>query len=352
MKKIFFSLFFPLWEVVGLFAQATVTPISVNYDLQEVTFRVAWNAATAPANRVWVWVDFCSVAGTTPGSFTPATISPVFVTNGSYDGENGRGLYIYGNPSTVTAALSNAVGQFNWCAYGSDYPPNILDYVDGTYTLRGTPPFTLKDANGNTQIVTGTTIAQSSLSITPITMTDETGCPGYFCKYVGMDLHMNVSYPCQQRTSGAQNWEAHIKDNRDNQIYRITQFSDDSWWMAEDMNYDDKIVERWDGHAVYRGQDKPDCPSGWRFPTTDEWTSRYNGWTDDWGAAIEKIRKCNDQNSRYCRWDGLVYECPNSLVYDDNRKWNWNFRCNINQPGGDCDSQGCDEGRARCRRQL
>ncbi|MDR3132950.1 MAG: hypothetical protein LBU42_02875, partial [Prevotellaceae bacterium] len=55
-------LFFLFWGAGGLFAQATVTPISVDYDKSEVKFRVAWNAATAPANRVWVWVDFCSIA--------------------------------------------------------------------------------------------------------------------------------------------------------------------------------------------------------------------------------------------------------------------------------------------------
>ncbi|MDR3133209.1 MAG: hypothetical protein LBU42_04210, partial [Prevotellaceae bacterium] len=100
MKTILF--FFALLTGCTAFAQATVTPISADYDKSQVTFRVAWNVATAANNRVWVWVDFCSVAGTTPGTFTPATISPVSVAGGSYDGENGRGFYIYGNPSTVT----------------------------------------------------------------------------------------------------------------------------------------------------------------------------------------------------------------------------------------------------------
>jgi hypothetical protein len=123
-----------------------------------------------------VWVDFCSIAGTTPGTFTPATISPVSVTNGSYDGKNGRGFYIYGNPSTVTAALSNAVGQFNWCAYGSDFPPNAVDNTSGGYDLRGTPPFVITTAAGTAEVNAYT---YSGGTITALT--DATGCPGVLC---------------------------------------------------------------------------------------------------------------------------------------------------------------------------
>jgi hypothetical protein len=123
-----------------------------------------------------VWVDFCSIAGTTPGTFTPATISPVSVTNGSYDGENGRGFYIYGNPSTVTATLSNATGKFNWCAYGSDYPPNAVDNTSGGYDFRGTPPFVITTSAGTAEVNAYT---YSGGTITALT--DATGCPGALC---------------------------------------------------------------------------------------------------------------------------------------------------------------------------
>jgi hypothetical protein len=100
--------------------------------------------------------------------------------------------------ATVTAILSNASGKFNWCAYGSDYPPNIGDYIGGTYTLRDTPPFILKDASGATQAVSGATITSSSLTISPITMTDETGCPGYFANMLvvicSWTQHINAIY--------------------------------------------------------------------------------------------------------------------------------------------------------------
>ncbi|MDR3133584.1 MAG: hypothetical protein LBU42_06125 [Prevotellaceae bacterium] len=164
-----------LWGVGGLpaaFAQATVTPVGVDYDRQEVKFRVAWNAATAANNRVWVWVDFCSVAGTTPGTFAPATITSASVTSGAPTDLNGRGFYVTANGATVTAQL-NATGQFNWCAYASDYPPNAT-IGDGTYTLKGSPPFKIT-YNGSSYIET----SDKSFTLGCIaSLTDATGCPG------------------------------------------------------------------------------------------------------------------------------------------------------------------------------
>jgi hypothetical protein len=176
MKKFLFLLFFPLWGLGSLFAQATVTPVSVDYNKQEVKFRVAWNSAVAANNRVWVWVDFCSVAGATPSTFAPATITSVFVTSGTYTGLNGRGFFVTANGATVTAKVEHATGQFNWCAYGSDYPPNAKDNDSGGYNLRGTPPFIITTTNGTAEV---TTYTYSGGTITAIT--DATGCPGVLC---------------------------------------------------------------------------------------------------------------------------------------------------------------------------
>jgi hypothetical protein len=235
MKKIFFL--FALLASIAASATVTVTPLGVNYNVKTVTFRVEY--ANAANNRAWVWIDLCPVSGVTPSTFQSAVISAVSATGGSVDAAslNGRGFYVTSNPSTVTATLSNATGNFNWCAYGSDTSPNITAN-NGTYTLRGTPPFILKDAGGATQIVQGKTIPASSLTIVPITMTDATGCPSYFCNYVGADLYFNTTYKCRQRTSGAGNWEAYIKDVRDNQIYRIVKMQTGTWWMADDLLWD------------------------------------------------------------------------------------------------------------------
>ncbi|MDR3132485.1 MAG: hypothetical protein LBU42_00470 [Prevotellaceae bacterium] len=357
MKKTLF--FFALLAGATAFAQATVTPISVNYDNQQVTFGIAWT--TSASNRVWVWVDFCSVTGTTLSTFTPATISPVSVTGGSYDGQNGRGFYVYGNPTTVTATLSNTTGKFNWCAYGSDYPPNIGDYNNGIYTLRGTPPFTLKGASGETSIVSGTTLTQSSLTFTPITMTDATGCPGYFCKYVGMDLHMNASYPCQQRASGAKNWEAYIKDSRDDLIYRIVQFSDNSWWMAEDLNIYQNVIGICSGKHFYRSNNNTVCPPGWLLPTFNEVVTRWPGgingaMSDIYGGAWE-IGSCYDNGCCNVnvanRIDIAILGCLNIMFSDVNNPtvWYWGYY-NYNYACAPHPAHTDIAGRVRCTRQL
>ncbi|MDR3132895.1 MAG: hypothetical protein LBU42_02595 [Prevotellaceae bacterium] len=179
MKKIFFSfLLFLLWGVGGLFAQATVTPLGADYDRQEVKFRVAWNAATAANNRVWVWVDFCSVTGTTPGTFAPATITSASVTSGAPADLNGRGFFVTVNGATVTAKLSTA-GQFNWCAYGSDFPPNAVEN-GSSYTLKGSKPFIITTSSGTVE-VNATTYSGNEI----IALSDATGCPGVLCSKNG-----------------------------------------------------------------------------------------------------------------------------------------------------------------------
>ena len=175
MKKILF--FFALLASIAANAAVTVTPLNVNYGTKTVTFRVTWSG-TAANNRVWVWVDLCPVAGTSPGTFAKAVISAAVATSGSIDAAslNGRGFYVTSNPSTVTATLGNATGQFNWCAYGSDFPPNAIDNSSGGYALRGSPPFIVTTSSGTTEVNTTT---YSGGTITALT--DATGCPGALC---------------------------------------------------------------------------------------------------------------------------------------------------------------------------
>jgi uncharacterized protein (TIGR02145 family) len=203
---------------------------------QKVTFSVSWTG-TPYNNHVWVWVDFCPVAGTSPGTFEKAVISAASVTSGNYTDLNGRGFFVTANGATITATL-NASGKFSWCAYGSDYPPNVLANTNSSYTLAGTPPFKLIASNGATSLtVSGTTIATSALTFTPATITDTTGYPGLWCPYTGSDLYMDISHRCMERQSGAGNWEAWIKDSRDNELYRIVKMPDNKWWLAQNVKY-------------------------------------------------------------------------------------------------------------------
>ncbi|MDR0694149.1 MAG: hypothetical protein LBF81_02480 [Prevotellaceae bacterium] len=170
MKKIIFL--FAMLASMTASAAVTVTPLSVDYATKKVTFRVSWTGSAAN-NRVWVWVDLCPVTGTSPGTFAKAEFSSPSVTAGSIAEFNQRGFYVNANPTTVTATLDNATGKFNWCVYGSDFPPNAKDNSSGGYNLKGSPPFII---NGTIEW-DATTYSGSVITA----LTDATGCPGVWC---------------------------------------------------------------------------------------------------------------------------------------------------------------------------
>jgi hypothetical protein len=249
--------------------------------------------------------------------------------------------------------LDNASGKFNWCVYGSDAPPNVTA-ENGTYTLVGTPPFILTAAGGATQTVAATTIATSAVTVTPVTLTDETGCPGVFCAYTGNDLLMDASHLCQLRTSSVQYWEAYIKDTRDDQVYRITQFSDDSWWMAEDLKYAGGRIGLCGTTSFYRGNNKPDCPAGWAIPTLTQVLSRNTGFADPYGAsyvADKWYRPTTKTCDNIARMDQVLSDCNNTIVFLTNGKYEWNWNSSSGS-GGDCSGTLHNSGRVRCFRQL
>jgi hypothetical protein len=550
MKKLFFL--FSMLTSITASAIATVTPISADYANQKVTFKVEWNSAPYN-NRVWIWIDFCSICDITPGSFSPATITGATITSGSgsINGLTGRGFFITGSTTnsgtTITATLHPVPAEkFNWCAYGSDYPPNAT-MNNGTYTLKGSSPFII---NGTTTLGAGV----KSFSGTCITaLTDATGCPGvinnnftpgsittasyytcinvagtatsvataptgsgnyayqwtvsyntgtastisgataanytppatatagtyrymrqvkdnlcataytnstgtvtrtvytsltigainssstfvrtgvipaaitsntnassgggvtyrwvrtgtsnatytgntaghsfsaaevntagtwtYYrevrdntcntttwsrssgsykltvitCPYTGSDLYIDATHLCQQRTSGAKNWEAYIKDSRDNQIYRITQFSDNTWWFADDLAIAGKSVATCNGKKYYDGANQPSCPSGWNIPNRDQHVNRWTKFlTDDYGAPLTDgdyyaqtgtvgyTVGCGSADRP--RVDLVCAGCVNTLMWKHfYTGWGWNF----NVP---CTSNTRIGGRVRCMR--
>ncbi|MDR3133194.1 MAG: hypothetical protein LBU42_04135 [Prevotellaceae bacterium] len=186
MKKIFFLL--TMLASVAASAQVTyVEPVSATYTSQTVSFRVWWNAGSRDAthlSKVWVWVDYITVNSdnTTSGnSWTRAAVSAASpAASVTYDGSNRQGFWLQGASgsysATVTVKLNITASKFNWCAYVSDYPPNAKittgTYNNGTYTLKGTQPFTI---NGSITVNANT----YSGSITSIT--DATQCSGYRC---------------------------------------------------------------------------------------------------------------------------------------------------------------------------
>lgn len=202
MKKI--SFLFALLAGITASATVTVTPIAADYSSKEVTFKVAWSGTVTPYNnRVWIWIDFCPVTGTTPAtSFSTATVSNPTKTagNGTITGATTRGFFIeYANATnagtTVTATLSNApAGKFNWCAYGSDYPPNATMSVGGGYTLRGTKPFTI---NGSLNINSNAFGADTCIT----SITDPTGRPDGIIPAAPTVASVTASTLCAGNTS-------------------------------------------------------------------------------------------------------------------------------------------------------
>jgi hypothetical protein len=189
------------------------------------------------------------------------------------------------------------------------------------------------------------------LTITPTTIRDKTECPGVFCIYTGSDLYIDATHLCQQRTSGAMNWEAYIKDSRDNQIYRITQFSDNSWWFANELNTSDKRVKIYDGKSYYAGNNKPDCPQGWSYPSYAQLQTRAYRTNDNWGAQIICSKRfCCGAEYPHVGYDLLASDAINSLcIYNTAcvlfNKWNM---CD-----GDANRQDPNQlgwGAAMCRR--
>ena len=346
MRTTFF--FFAMLASMAASATVTVTPLSTNYSTQKITFRVSWTGSAAN-NRVWVWVDLCPIAGTSPGTFAKAVISNPSATAGSIATVTGntRGFYVTTNPSTVTATLSNATGQFNWCVYGSDAPPKVTAN-NGTYTLYGTQPFTLIAANGTTtQTVAATTIATSAVTITPVTITDQTGYPGVFCIYTGSDLYIDATHLCQQRTSGAKNWEVWIKDSRDSEIYRIVQYSDGVWWWAEDYRGTYGYQITCSGIRLYSATNKSQtCPAGWQLPTRAEINARFvvPPTSDNWGGPITQLNACYANSIGRCtnspgRCDIIVSDYTTAHV----------ARCTYND---DINLDNYVPGKVRCIRQL
>ncbi|MDR3350219.1 MAG: hypothetical protein LBN98_01055 [Prevotellaceae bacterium] len=181
--KIFF-LFAMLASITANAQVTNIEPVGANYANKTVSFRVWWNAGSWDAmhlSKVWVWADY------------------------------------------ITVNSNNTTSDNTW------ERATVGTVSGGVTSYNGT----------TTQTVSGKTLAASALTITPTTIKDKTECPGVFCIYSGSDLYIDTTHLCQQRASGAQNWEAWIKDTRDTELYRIFLMPDNKWWLAQNVKYAD-----------------------------------------------------------------------------------------------------------------
>ncbi len=305
MRKFYFLFMAFLYYLSGYSANCvSATKVSANYATQQVTFKLTWTSCngTNHLNRVWCFVDFQPVdAIGNLGAWQRATISgtPV-VVNGDYEVGNAAGFWVTGDngqSATVTVKLGNAANRFNWCAHATDYPPNVTSVSGGTYFFRGTPPFILTAVDGKTQVVNGKSLVMSAMTVSTKTITDATSCTNTFCPYTGSDLYISGTNLCRQRTSGAKNWEAWIKDTRDNKLYRIVLMPDNKWWLAQNVKYagtgsicgsgytEDQCGWKytyaqaygsWGGSSGSAGNVQGVCPPGWVLPIASDATALVN----------------------------------------------------------------------------
>jgi hypothetical protein len=152
MKKLYFYLlllFF--WGLGGLFGNFASAQVSVELIGKtstvppQVSFTVSWGAKAPDDNKIWV---LAQVSTSGIGSEERALITDVIAigaTASTVTGRRGFWLETSGDngSATVTATLELGVERFNWCVYAFDYPPNAVSQPDGSYQLRGTPPFTI-----------------------------------------------------------------------------------------------------------------------------------------------------------------------------------------------------------------
>jgi uncharacterized protein (TIGR02145 family) len=186
------------------------------------------------------------------------------------------------------------------------------------------------------------------LTITPTTIRDKTECPGDFCIYTGSDLHIDATHLCQQRTSGAKNWEAWIKDTRNNydDLYRIVLMPDNKWWLAQNVRYagtgasitisgcTPEICGRWYSAAQRNaswggssgvGENKQGvCPNGWVLPIHSSWTNLFNSISGTASVYCQRLRSGNSSCSPrddYYGWASKLRLGYRSAVGSFNDHW-------------------------------
>jgi uncharacterized protein (TIGR02145 family) len=143
-------------------------------------------------------------------------------------------------------------------------------------------------------------------------------CTAGCCPYTGSDLITNSSYLCQQRTSGAKNWQAYIIDSRDNEVYRIVLMPDNKWWLAQNVKYAKTGTQpswctkdqcgRYYSHAQVRGSSGSGsnrqgiCPPGWVLPLKSHYetlTAAMSSTTSVWLAMMTSLDSRCTINDHY-----------------------------------------------------
>jgi uncharacterized protein (TIGR02145 family) len=263
----------------------TVQPISANYGNKTVTFSVSWlnSSRTGTHNaKVWIWVDFAPVTGNVvTGSWSRALVSGTPTASSgtpTRETSNDKGFWLQGTSgssgtynATVMVQLSNVPAKFNWCAYVSDYPPNMKQ-VNGNFIFKGTPPFTLKPTSGTaTLTVTETTLSATSFTFVPAILTDATDCPGiinwYGCNVKPLNLGTVGFTSAQTWVVGSQTWSAPVTATY---CAKTTYSGGTNPFNADCRNNPDSSYPPLFSWCMIVQFGDQLCPSPWRVPTFDE----------------------------------------------------------------------------------
>ena len=301
----------------GTYAYVRMVASDACSDVPSNTFTVAVRPAfTAGA---------ISSGSTTIQVNTGSTVTVTSTTPAS--GGDGDISYLWVRSGTSAATLTGSASSY---ALGSDAPsPGAGTYTYTRYAKDATCKTAWEASSGSyiLRIVT--------------------------CPYTGADLFVDATHPCQLRTAGAKNWEAYIRDERDETIYRITQFSDNTWWMAEDMTLATGMMIDCGGERFYSMNLSTTCPADWSVPTQAQLKNRYpsDPRSDNYGGPIAAGYAVERGSCYYnCngRMDTLVEESPTNgaAVYT------------VTQPCGTdyyywkLPMTHCNGGRIRCLRTL
>jgi uncharacterized protein (TIGR02145 family) len=217
--------------------------------------------------------------------------------------------------ATVTVQLNIVEAKFNWCAYVSDYPPNMI-YVDGDFIFNGTPPFILKLSSGtDTQIVQNKVLSATALEFVPDILTDATECSGIVnwigCNWGDFNLGTVSFVSSTTYQVSSQIWSAPVQTTG---CSAKTTFNGGSTgnYNIDCRNHTTKAYgDLFSWCMVVRYADQL-CPSPWRVPTYEDWQTL--------DKAMGGNGKCRGPNAPYTSYlnPSLFGAAYSNFVYADN----------------------------------
>jgi uncharacterized protein (TIGR02145 family) len=247
-------------------------------------------------NNATLGAGVSSFSGTCITSLTDATGCPGIINHPFSAGaiNNGSSMVLVNAiPSAITsntAASSGGGITYRWVRSGTSSTTYTVNNAGHSFTAAevntaGTWTY-YREVRDNTCATTTWNRSSGSYVLTVIN-----------CPYQGSDLYIDATHLCQQRASGAQNWEAWIKDARDSKLYRIILMPDNKWWLAQNVKYagvgsaitgctEDECGRQYTWEQVYAsyaggssgssGNVQGICPSGWLLPVTYNYTTLTN----------------------------------------------------------------------------